>query len=131
MPAVTSVVKSKYEVLIDGQKIQSGKIERSPKKQITLAEYADTKMGTAHSRWMIAPGPWMPFSMVKLSPDNQNGGWQAGYDPIFETIGGFSHIHEWTMAGLSFMPTNGKLMTQVGDQRNPDEGYRSRINKET
>jgi predicted alpha-1,2-mannosidase len=34
------------------------------------------------------------------------------------------------MAGLSFMPTNGKLMTQVGDQRNPDQGYRSRINKE-
>ena len=131
MPAVTSIKRSKYEVLIDGQEIQSGKIERSPQKQITLAEYADTKMGTAHSRWMIAPGPWMPFSMVKLSPDNQNKGWQAGYDPIFETIGGFSHIHEWTMGGLSFMPTNGELITQVGDQRNPDEGYRSRLNKET
>ena len=88
-------------------------------------------LGTAHSRWMIAPGPWMPFSMVKLSPDNQNGGWQAGYDPIFESIGGFSHIHEWTMSGLSLMPTNGQLITKVGDQRKPDEGYRSRLNKET
>lgn len=131
MPAVTSVVKSKYKILLNGQEIQSGKVERSPQKLITLAEYADTKMGSAHSRWMIAPGPWMPFSMVKLSPDNQNKGWQAGYDPIFETIGGFSHIHEWTMGGLSFMPTNGELITQVGDQRNPDEGYRSRLNKET
>lgn len=131
MPALTSAKKSKYQILIDGKEIQSGTIERSPQKQITLAEYADTKMGTAHSRWMIAPGPWMPFSMVKLSPDNQNKGWQAGYDPIFETIGGFSHIHEWTMGGLSFMPTNGELRTKVGDQRNPDEGYRSRINKET
>ena len=131
MPAVTSSLKSKYEIWVDGTKIQSGKIERTPQKPITPAEYADTKMGTAHSRWMIAPGPWMPFSMVKLSPDNQNGGWQAGYDPIFETVGGFSHIHEWTMAGLSIMPTNGSLVTEVGDEKRPDEGYRSRINKET
>ena len=131
MPAVTSAIKSKYKILLNGKEIQSGKVERSPQKLITLAEYADTKMGTAHSRWMIAPGPWMPFSMVKLSPDNQNKGWQAGYDPIFETIGGFSHIHEWTMGGLSFMPTNGDLITQVGDQRNPDDGYRSRINKKS
>ncbi len=105
MPAVSSAQKSTYKILIDGQEIQSGKVERSPQKLITPADYADTKMGTAHSRWMIAPGPWMPFSMVKLSPDNQNGGWQAGYDPIFETLGGFSHIHEWTMGGLSLMPT--------------------------
>ncbi len=131
MPAVTSEIKSKYEIWVDGTKIQSGKVERSPQKPITPAEYADTKMGSAHSRWMIAPGPWMPFSMVKLSPDNQNGGWQAGYDPIFETVGGFSHIHEWTMAGLSIMPTNGKLITEVGDEKSPDDGYRSRINKET
>jgi predicted alpha-1,2-mannosidase len=131
MPAVTSKIKSKYEIWVDGIKIQSGKVERSPQKPITPAEYADTKMGSAHSRWMIAPGPWMPFSMVKLSPDNQNGGWQAGYDPIFETVGGFSHIHEWTMAGLSIMPTNGKLITEVGDEKSPDDGYRSRINKET
>ena len=131
MPAVSSTKQSTYTVLIDGKVIQSGKVQRSPQKTITLAEYADTKMGTAHSRWMIAPGPWMPFSMVKLSPDNQNSGWQAGYDPIFETIGGFSHIHEWTMGGLSIMPTNGKLITTVGDQKLPDTGYRSRINKET
>jgi predicted alpha-1,2-mannosidase len=131
MPAVLYPVKSKYEVWADGTKIEAGVVDRSPQHPITPAEYADTKMGTAHSRWMIAPGPWMPFSMVKLSPDNQNGGWQAGYDPIFETIGGFSHIHEWTMAGLSIMPTNGKLLTEVGDEKRPDEGYRSRIEVET
>jgi len=131
VPAVTLIRKSKYKVLIDGTVVQSGKVERNAQKPITLAEYADTKMGTAHSRWMIAPGPWMPFGMVKLSPDNQNGGWQAGYDPIFESVGGFSHIHEWTMGGLSFMPTNGELITQVGDQNYPDGGYRSELNKET
>ncbi len=131
MPTVTNSIKSKYEIWVDGAIIETGKVERSPQKPITPAEYADTKMGSAHSRWMIAPGPWMPFSMVKLSPDNQNGGWQAGYDPIFESVGGFSHIHEWTMAGLSMMPTNGRLQTQVGDEKDPDSGYRSRINNET
>ena len=69
--------------------------------------------------------------MVKMSPDNQNAGWQAGYQPSFENIGCFSHIHEWTMAGLGIMATNGPLMTRVGDEQKPDEGYRSRIAKET
>ena len=131
MPASTSKKIGSYEILLDGRKIRKGKIERSQKNLVTAADYVDTKMGTAHSRWMIAPGPWMPFSMVKLSPDNQNAGWQAGYDPIFETVGGFSHIHEWTLAGLSIMPTNGELKTDVGDEKKPDEGYRSRMNKET
>jgi len=131
MPAVYSAKRSKYEIRINNRIVQTGRIDRTPQKLISPADYTDTKIGTAHSRWMIAPGPWMPFSMTKLSPDNQNKGWQAGYDPIFETIGGFSHIHEWTMAGLLMMPTNGPLQTEVGDEKNPDEGYRSRINKET
>jgi len=131
MPTVATAKKSKFEIKINDIKIQSGKVERAPQKLISPAEYADTKMGTAHSRWMIAPGPWMPFSMVKLSPDNQNRGWQAGYDPIFESVGGFSHIHEWTMAGLLMMPTNGELKTEVGDEKSKDEGYRSQIDKST
>lgn len=131
MPAVENTQKSNYEILIDGKLMEEGKVQRKSFDRISAADYADTKMGTAHSRWMIAPGPWMPFSMVKLSPDNQNSGWQAGYDPIMETVGCFSHIHEWTMGGLGMMPTNGPLKTQVGDERNPDEGYRSRLNTQT
>ncbi|WP_346862317.1 GH92 family glycosyl hydrolase [uncultured Draconibacterium sp.] len=131
MPAVKKGTKSKYAVSVNGEIIKSGKIERRPQKSVTAAEYVDTKIGSAHSRWMIAPGPWMPFSMVKMSPDNQNDGWQSGYDPIFESIGCFSHIHEWTMGGLGIMPTNGLLKTQVGDQDDPDSGYRSRIDKTT
>ena len=131
MPAVVSPIESKYEILVDGKKIQSGKVVREPKKVITPARYVDTKIGTAHSRWMIAPGPWMPFSMVKLSPDNQNPSWQAGYEPTFESVGCFSHIHEWTIAGLGTMPTNGTLQTQVGDEKDVDSGYRSRIDKAT
>lgn len=131
MPAVKKATKSKYEIYIDGNLIDKGIVERKPCVRQTFADYVDTKIGTAHSRWMIAPGPWMPFSMVKISPDNQNMGWQAGYQPTFETLGCFSHIHEWTMAGLGLMPTNGKLFTKVGDQFRPDEGYRSRIDKST
>ncbi len=131
MPAVTQARKSTYQVFAGDRMLDEGTVQRAPQPLQTLADYVDTRMGTAHSRWMIAPGPWMPFSMVKLSPDNQNKGWQAGYQPSFETIGCFSHIHEWTMGGLGMMPTNGKLFTTVGDQFRPDEGYRSRIDKRT
>ena len=131
MPATTTPKTSKYKISADGRIIEEGTVLRSPFKLQTPADYVDTKMGTAHSRWMIAPGPWMPMSMVKISPDNQNRGWQAGYQPSFENIGTFSHIHEWTMAGLGMMPTNGLLHTTMGDELNPDSGYRSRIDKST
>lgn len=131
MPAVKKARTSRYAVLCDGTEIASGQVGRSPQRVQTLADYVDTRIGTAHSRWMIAPGPWMPFSMVKMSPDNQNAGWQAGYQPSFENIGCFSHIHEWTLGGLGIMAANGQLETRVGDEQKPDEGYRSRIDKRT
>lgn len=131
MPAVKTPRIDNYRVLCDGREIASGTVRRSPQRQQTPADYIDTRFGTAHSRWMIAPGPWMPFSMVKLSPDNQNSGWQAGYQPSFENIGCFSHIHEWTLGGLGIMAANGDLKVRVGDEQKPDEGYRSRIDKRT
>ncbi len=131
MPQVKSARESKYEIWADGTVLESGLVRRSPQPMRTPAGYVDTKMGTAHSRWMIAPGPWMPFSMVKLSPDNQNSGWQAGYDPSFESVGVFSHIHEWTMAGLGMLPVNGPLKIKTGDERNGSDGYRSQIDKTT
>ncbi|HLR00934.1 MAG TPA: GH92 family glycosyl hydrolase [Sphingobacterium sp.] len=129
MPAVMKETKSHYKILIDDQVVEEGEVIRSPQKIQTLADYIDTRIGTAHSRWMIAPGPWMPFSMVKISPDNQNSGWQSGYQPSFESVGTFSHIHEWTMAGLGLMPVNGPLKTTIGDEKDNDSGYRSAINK--
>lgn len=129
MPAVTVQTQSRYEIRSGQRTVEQGTVLRQPHATITPAGYVDTLIGAAHSRWMIAPGPWMPFSMVKLSPDNQNAGWQAGYDPTFESIGVFSHIHEWTMAGLGMLPVHGPLKIKVGDQMRPDEGYRSRIDK--
>ena len=131
MPAVSEPVSSEYTILVDGRELESGTVERSPQQAQTLPGYVDTRMGAAHARWMYAPGPWMPFSMVKLSPINQNAGWQGGYDSIFESVGAFSHIHEWTMAGLGIFPTNGPLQTQIGDELDPDSDYRSRIDKKT
>jgi predicted alpha-1,2-mannosidase len=88
----------------------------------------DVFLGTAHSRWMIAPGPWMPFGMVKISPDNQPQSWCAGYEYSHEYIDCFSHIHEWTMAGLGMMPTVGPLRTHAGLD---GTGYSSHFDKST
>lgn len=131
MPAVKTETTSNYQILINDKEYAKGTVARSPQPEASPADYVNTLMGSAHSRWMIAPGPWMPFSMVKLSPDNQNRGWQAGYDPTFESIGTFSHIHEWTMAGLGTFPVRGELVTFVGDQSGLEGGYRSKIDKTT
>ncbi len=94
-------------------------------------DYVDPLLGTANSRWMLTPGPWMPFSMVKISPVNEGWKWKGGYEYGVDDIRGFDHIHSWTMAGLLMMPTTGDLKIHPGKTNNPDAGYRSRIDKET
>ena len=136
MDAVDASVESSYRVLVDGKVMREGKVTRTPQGDKGVAGYVDTRMGTAHSRWMLAPGPWMPFSMVKLSPDNEGEQgkrrWQGGYDPTIESVGMFSHIHEWTMAGLGTMPATGPLKVKMGDESQiagHADGYRSYIDK--
>jgi predicted alpha-1,2-mannosidase len=98
-------------------------------------DYADPLLGTSESRWMLNPGATMPFGMVQLSPDNQGNVWKSGYEYSLNNIGGFSHIHSWTMSGLSVMPTVGALNTRMGPADGPTTGwttgYRSRIDKST
>ncbi|MCC6143805.1 MAG: GH92 family glycosyl hydrolase [Candidatus Hydrogenedentes bacterium] len=130
MPAVAAATESAVAVEVDGEERYEGVVGRAGCGAGTLSDYVDVFMGTGHSRWMIAPGPWMPYGMVKLSPENQDGGWQGGYDPTIENIAGFSHIHEWTMAGLLTMPTTGPLEIREGRQGRPERGYRSRIDKD-
>ena len=62
MPQVKKAKKSAYRILCDGREIARGSVVRTPQTLQTPADYVDTRIGTAHSRWMIAPGPWMPFS---------------------------------------------------------------------
>ena len=70
MPAVDKKKNSFYQVLVNNKPVREGQVERAKMKLRTPAGYVNTMMGAGHSRWMIAPGPWMPFGMVKLSPDN-------------------------------------------------------------
>ncbi|TWR31756.1 glycoside hydrolase family 92 protein [Mucilaginibacter pallidiroseus] len=106
---------------------------QKPTKQ--PVDYADPLLGTSESRWMLNPGATMPFGMVQLAPDNQGGVWKSGYEYTLNNVGGFSHIHSWTMAGLSVMPTVGVLNTRRGPADGPTTGwttgYRSRVYKET
>jgi len=94
-------------------------------------DYVDPLLGTQDSRWIMFPGPSLPFGMVKLSPDNQELGWKAGYDYDINNIAGFSHLHSWTMAGILTMPTTGPLQTIPGSEKHPENGYRSVFRHET
>ena len=93
-------------------------------------DYVDPILGSQDSRWIMFPGPTMPFGMVKLSPDNQELGWKAGYDYAIDNIAGFSHLHSWTMAGILTVPTTGPLKIKPGTEKNPERGYRSKFKHE-
>lgn len=90
------------------------------------ADYVDLMLGSSNSRWMLFPGPTMPFGMVKLSPDNGTLVWlRVGYDYRFRSVAGFSHIHSWRLGGLLTMPTTGPLKVVPGPPAAPHRGYRS------
>ncbi len=96
-----------------------------------LADYVDPLLGTSSSRWMLFPGPCLPFGMVKLSPDNTDEGQYklgAGYEYNINSISGFGHVHSWMMASFITMPTTGEVKIEAGTVDEPDSGYRSRIN---
>ncbi|MGH7953574.1 MAG: GH92 family glycosyl hydrolase, partial [Limisphaerales bacterium] len=112
----------------NGKLLYKTSLDLSASPPVTPADYVNVFMGTEHSRWMIAPGPWMPFGMVKISPDNQLQNWCSGYEYSHDYINCFSHIHEWTMAGLGMMPTVGPLHTHPGLD---GTGYSSHIDKST
>ena len=95
-----------------------------------FVDEVDPFIGTSNSRWMLFPGVTQPNGMVKLSPDNQQGVWQGGYEYSIGSINGFSHLHGWTMAGLLTMPANGDLTLKSGSADDPfkgaNSGYHSR-----
>jgi predicted alpha-1,2-mannosidase len=97
-------------------------------------DYVDPFIGTSNSRWMLFPGVTQPNGMVKLSPDNQQGVWQGGYEYSVGSIHGFSFLHGWTMAGLLTMPANGDLTLKPGGADEPfkgaNAGYHSRFRHE-
>ena len=118
------------ELRSGGKVVASERLVQRPTREREPVDYVDPMLGTADSRWMLYPGPSMPFGMVKLSPDNQRKCWKAGYDYRINNIAGFSHLHSWTMSGLLVMPTTGELKTQPGPENDPENGYRSRFSHE-
>ncbi|SDN11082.1 alpha-1,2-mannosidase, putative [Kriegella aquimaris] len=131
VPAVSSKKMSEVNIYIDGKLKYKEQLRRTPKEQIELSDYVDQFMGTSGSRWMITPGPRNPMPMVQLGPNNQGTVWKAGYEYQIESVTGFNHTQEWTMAGFLMMPTVGALQTNPGPEYSPDLGYRSRIDKST
>ena len=99
-------------------------------------EYVNAFTGTSNSRWMLFPGPTMPFGMVKLSPDNQKTVWNGGYEYTISSISGFSHLYAMSISGVSLMPTTGSIDLNPGEADGPfvgmwTSGYRSRFDKNT
>lgn len=109
----------------------------------SVLDYVNVFTGTSNSRWMLFPGPTLPFGMVKLSPDNQNNVWNGGYEYTVSSISGFSCLHAMSISGVSLMPVTGSLdqypdflKVFPGEPDGPfggmwTAGYRSRFKKET
>jgi predicted alpha-1,2-mannosidase len=123
-----------------GLALQTAVYSQNPKQPV---DYVNVFAGTSNSRWMLFPGPTMPFGMVKLSPDNQNTVWNGGYEYTVSSISGFSHLHAMSLSGVSLMPVTGKLdyypdylKVNPGEPDGPfggmwTAGFRSRFNKDT
>ncbi|WP_281336734.1 GH92 family glycosyl hydrolase [Flavobacterium eburneipallidum] len=76
-----------------------------PKEQLVDKVYP--LLDTENSRWFFFSSATRPFGMMNLSPDTEiKGDWGTGYKYKTDTVKGFSHIHEWQMAGLSLMPVS-------------------------
>ena len=100
-----------------------------------VSVYVDPNIGTAHSRWFFYTPAAVPFGMAKLGPSTNGSygneqGWEAvGYDERHQSIEGFANLHEFQIGGFLFTAMTGELKTTPGSLEHPDEGYRSRFDK--
>ncbi|MBS9525634.1 GH92 family glycosyl hydrolase [Litoribacter alkaliphilus] len=100
-----------------------------------VLKYVDPDIGTAHSRWFFYTPAAVPHGMAKLAPSTNAhygnpSGWEAvGYDTRHNSIEGFVHFHEWQIGGINLMPATGPLKVKPGKLEDPDEGYRSRFDR--
>ncbi len=104
-------------------------------KTMEPVDYVNMFTGTSNSRWMLGPYAGVPYGMVQLGPNNQQGGWMSGYEYSIMNVTGFGHIHAWTMSGLMIMPFAQDFTTSPGaackPYRGAHAGFHSRIFKET
>lgn len=106
------------------------------KAQEDYTKMVDPNIGTAHSRWFFYTPAAVPFGMAKPAPATNAHygnvhGWEAvGYDHRHTSIEGFPNLHEFQVGGIVFMASTGALKTIPGKLETPDEGYRSRFDRE-
>lgn len=94
--------------------------------------------GSYHGLGKTFPGATAPFGMVQVSPNTITGGDNgSGYSDEHTSIEGFAFTQMsgvgWygDLGNLLIMPTIGKLKTFAGTLERPDEGYRSRYDKQS
>ena len=103
----------------------------------TLIDYVKPNLGTIHSRWFFYTPAAEPFGMAKLGASTNgtygnNQGWEAiGYEDGHTSIDGFPCLHEFQVGGISLMPVTGEVKTVPGKLEKPDEGFRSRFDKDS
>jgi predicted alpha-1,2-mannosidase len=91
-------------------------------------DYVNPMLGTSGNRWMLFPGPCLPFGMVKLSPDNTDDFvLDAGYEYRNNSISGFGHVHSWMTGSFITMPLTGEVRISPGTKNDTISGYRSAI----
>ena len=65
-----------------------------------------------------------PFGLVKLRPDTSTAsGAPTGYTSDANEVKGFSHLHDWRLAGVQVMPTSGKPVPKTQGEK----GWQSRV----
>ncbi|MBP6758444.1 MAG: GH92 family glycosyl hydrolase [Flavobacterium sp.] len=85
-------------------------------------------LDTENSRWFFFSSASRPFGMMNLSPDTGiKGDWGGGYKYKTDTVKGYSHIHEWQMAGLSVMP----VTLSEANKKNIFKDFYSKFSHET
>jgi predicted alpha-1,2-mannosidase len=88
---------------------------KSPGAAIDYAALVEPRLGTGSTRWIHFASACRPFGMVNLSPDTHPAGdWGSGYSIDHTTVAGFSHVHDWQIAGLLVMPVVGAIDSRLG-----------------
>jgi len=110
--------------------------ESTSSEDTHLTDFVNPFIGTG-GHGHTFPGAALPFSMVQLSPDTYNRGWDwcSGYHDSDSSIMGFSHTHlsgtgRGDLMDIMVMPFVGEVKWEPGSRENPDEGYRSRFSNE-
>ncbi len=92
--------------------------EQEKKRSYTdFVSYVDPAIETGRGRWFFCVPGSRPFGMVSAAAHTRNkaqGG--GGYNYNSTAVLGFSQIHNWVMAGISIMPTTGKVNPNKGEQ---------------